>query len=246
MKWFRLWVDILDDPKMAQLTDYEFKIFIYLLALCSEVDSMSGECRLNVKSMSIRFRTQVNHLSPAFETFQKIGLITISEDGFVVISNWSKRQFKSDRVTDRVHKFRKVTVERNVSCNVSETPSDSDSDTDTDKTPSIPQKREEIIYPDWLNQEAWKRYLEHRKILKSKMSVYAQALAIKRLEGFKNKGMDHVAVLNQSIENGWKGLFELKIESSAQPEKPIDWICKKCHKKTNSLQAGLCHACYEG
>jgi hypothetical protein len=133
MKWFRLWTDILDDVKMLQLSDYEFRMWTYLMAIASEVDSMSGECQLNVKSMSLRCRTQVNHLSRAIETFQSLGMVTINGDGFIVITNWNKRQYKSDNAYQRVKKFREVSQKRNVSCNDIETAPDTDTDTDKKK-----------------------------------------------------------------------------------------------------------------
>lgn len=146
MKWFRFWTDTLDDVKILQLSDYEYRIWTYLLAIASEVNSMSGECQVNVKSMSLRCRTQVNHFSRALETFQRVGLITINGDGYPVICNWSKRQFKSDDVTARVHKHREVTTKRNVSCNVSETDQITDTDTDTDTDKTINKKK--IIFED--------------------------------------------------------------------------------------------------
>jgi hypothetical protein len=133
MKWFRFWTDTLDDIKILQLSDYEYRMWTYLLAMVSEVNSMSGECHVNVKSMSLRCRTQVNHFLKALETFQSIGLITINNEGYPVVTNWNKRQYKSDDVTARVNKHREVTNKRNVSCNVSETDQITDTDTDTEK-----------------------------------------------------------------------------------------------------------------
>ena len=146
MKWFRFWTDTLDDVKILQLSDYEYRIWTYLLAIASEVNSMSGECQVNVKSMSLRCRTQVNHFLRALETFQKVGLITINGDGYPVITNWKKRQFKSDDVTARVHKYREATIKRNVSCNVSETDQITDTDTDTEKDKTI--RKQKIIFED--------------------------------------------------------------------------------------------------
>ena len=154
MKWFRFWTDTLDDVKILQLTDYEYRIWTYLLAIACEVNSMSGECQVNVKSMSLRCRTQVNHFSRALETFQKLGLITINEDGYPVITNWNKRQYKSDDTTARVRKFREVTSKRNVSCNVSETDQITDTDTDTEKdiknAVSVKPKRAKLTDEEFL------------------------------------------------------------------------------------------------
>lgn len=133
MKWFRFWTDTLDDVKILQLTDYEYRMWTYLLAFACESNSMSGECHSDVKSMSLRCRTQVNHFSKAIETFQKLGLVTINQDGFVEITNWSKRQFKSDNATERTRRYREVTSKRNVSRNVSGTAPDTDTDTDKER-----------------------------------------------------------------------------------------------------------------
>jgi hypothetical protein len=132
MKWFRLWTDILDDVKMLELTDYEYRMFTYLLAYASEVDSSSGELQTTFNSLSHRFRQRFNHFSRAIETFQEKGLVTVNGNGYIKITNWNKRQFKSDNAYSRVLKYRDVTTKRNVSNAVSETVPDTDTDTDTD------------------------------------------------------------------------------------------------------------------
>ena len=133
MKWFRFWNDMPNDVKILQLSDYEYRIWTYLLSFASSADSVSGELQVTFKLLSLHFHQRFNLFSRAIETFQKVGLITINEKGFIVITNWNKRQFKSDNSYDRVKKFREVTSKRNVSCNVFETPPDTDTDTDTEK-----------------------------------------------------------------------------------------------------------------
>jgi hypothetical protein len=142
MKWFRFYTETLDDIKILQLTDYEYRMWTYLMAYACEVDSESGDCKTNVTSLSIRCRTRVSHLKHAIETFQKLGIVSINESGNIVITNWSKRQFKSDNVYERVKKHREVTSKRNVSMAVSETPPDTDTDTDTDKKKLYKEKVE--------------------------------------------------------------------------------------------------------
>uniref|UniRef100_A0A6M3JHW0 Putative DNA replication protein n=1 Tax=viral metagenome TaxID=1070528 RepID=A0A6M3JHW0_9ZZZZ len=106
MKWFRFWTETLDDVKMLSLTDYEYRMWTYLLCYKCEVDSMYLQGKINVDSMYLRCRTRVSHLKHAFETFQRLGLVTIDDEGFVTITNWNKRQFKSDDAYDRVLKYR--------------------------------------------------------------------------------------------------------------------------------------------
>jgi hypothetical protein len=60
-------------------------------------------------------------------------MVTINEAGFIIITNWNKRQYKSDNAYQRVKKFREVSQKRNVSCNDIETAPDTDTDTDKKK-----------------------------------------------------------------------------------------------------------------
>lgn len=133
MQWFRTWTDILDDHKLAQLSDYEFRIFQFLLACASEENSHTGLIARNMSAISRRIRRRKDHLMSAIETFQKLGLVSMNGDEAITITNWSKRQFKSDNVYERVKKHRKVSEYRNVSKALHETLPDTDTDTDTDK-----------------------------------------------------------------------------------------------------------------
>lgn len=150
MKWFRFWTDTVNDVKMLQLSDYEYRIWTYLLAYASEVNSLSGELQITFKLLSLHFHQRFNLFSRAIETFQKVGLITISNEGYITITNWTKRQFKSDNAYERVKKFREVTAKRNVSNPVSETAPDKDTDKDTDKPPIPPKKRGDEYDPNFL------------------------------------------------------------------------------------------------
>ena len=38
MKWFRFYSEIKDDPKMRKLTDDEYRLFTYLMAIAAEED----------------------------------------------------------------------------------------------------------------------------------------------------------------------------------------------------------------
>ncbi|MFZ2809410.1 MAG: hypothetical protein WAZ60_23750 [Desulfosalsimonadaceae bacterium] len=142
MKWFRLWNDILDDHKINQLNDYEFRLFIYLLACASEEDAVNGRLTRTLPAINRRCRRRQDHFNRAVETFQKLDLITVDQEGYITITKWNKRQFQSDRSYDRVKKHREQQPIRNVSVTVNETPPDTDTDTDTEKDKSIiPSKK---------------------------------------------------------------------------------------------------------
>lgn len=64
--------------------------------------------------------------------------------------------------------------------------------------------------PAWLDRDVWESYRIHRKTIKSKMTDQAERLAVQKLGKLRSQGFDPNEVINQSIENGWKGLFEVK------------------------------------
>lgn len=97
---------------------------------------------------------------------------------------------------------------------------DADSD-DGSVTKSSPEKRREeknknkdqkqgaapLALPDWLDSEVWGAFLKHRG---SKFTTNAQQIAIKRLSEYRAAGHDPSRIIETSIANGWKGLFEPK------------------------------------
>lgn len=98
---------------------------------------------------------------------------------------------------------------------------------------SIPQRErkkavsvQEVIsmLPEEL-QETAEMFVEHRKKLKSPMTGHALELAIKKAKKYANDNLDTtIAIMEQSIENGWKGIFELKEESPKRTGGRNDWI----------------------
>lgn len=65
--------------------------------------------------------------------------------------------------------------------------------------------------------DAMQNFIDDRKERKKPMTVRAVTLAFKRVyEWYPNSMEDQVACINQSIEHGWLGLFELK-SGGSQP-----------------------------
>jgi hypothetical protein len=58
-----------------------------------------------------------------------------------------------------------------------------------------------------LNEEAWLIWLDYRKQIRKPLFPVSHPLAQRKLQRFGDKQM---AVVEQSIENGWQGLFPLK------------------------------------
>lgn len=60
--------------------------------------------------------------------------------------------------------------------------------------------------PEWLNLEAWNKWVQFRKDIKKKLTPLTIDAQIEMLSNHKE---DHIAIIKKSIEKGWTGLFPL-------------------------------------
>ena len=76
-------------------------------------------------------------------------------------------------------------------------------------------------YPFELNIDAWNLWKEFRKEqFRTTYKPLGEAAAISKLLRISNNNKENQAkIIQQSIENGWKGLFELKTEKQTKVQK---------------------------
>ena len=76
-------------------------------------------------------------------------------------------------------------------------------------------------YPFELNLDAWNLWKEFRKEqFRTTYKPLGESAAISKLLRISNNNKEHQAqIIQQSIENGWKGLFELKTEKQTKVQK---------------------------
>lgn len=76
-------------------------------------------------------------------------------------------------------------------------------------------------YPFELNIDAWNLWKEFRKEqFRTTYKPLGEAAAVSKLLRISNNNKEHQAkIIQQSIENGWKGLFELKTEKQNKVQK---------------------------
>ena len=89
------------------------------------------------------------------------------------------------------------------------------------------------IYPFELNLDAWELWKSFRKEeFRTSYKKLGEAAAISKLLRISNNDKDVQAkIIQQSIENGWKGLFELKTEKQTKVQK----ILSNYHKGLEML-----------
>lgn len=102
--WFRLYEEVLNDPKVQTLPSELFKFWINLLCVTSQCN---GKIPKKDVSCNISFYLRLPKESVTKMLHQLIELELFEEnEDFLFPHNWSGRQYKSDSSTDRVRKHR--------------------------------------------------------------------------------------------------------------------------------------------
>lgn len=141
-RWFRFYTDAMRHPKVAKLSDPQFRLWMELLCVAGENDGHIPSAD-DLKHM---LKRRLDHLLRGLDDLLKASLIEALDDGYRPYG-WDKRQYKSDVSTDRVRKYR-------TKRNVSETPPDTETETD------IPLSKDNGAAPDpkklfWSNAKTY-------------------------------------------------------------------------------------------
>lgn len=75
-----------------------------------------------------------------------------------------------------------------------------------------------LAVPIGLDETAWARWVQYRRDIRKPIKPASMLAAQQKLAGF---GPDQSAIVEQSIANGWQGLFEMKSIVPAQPRRSI-------------------------
>ena len=237
MKWFRLWTDILDDPKLSQLEDGDYRRFIGLLAMASESDK-AGVIPHEIDKIAWRLRCRKDHLEKCVKKLINLNILKQNGNGFLFL-NWEKRQFQSDNSTKRWRKWK-----ANVCPTLAPTATDTDTDTDTYKEKKNTQaKKVSFQLPEWFPEETWSVFLSHRKAVKAPVSEKAYPLFIEKFARLKHQRWEPKQVIDIMIEKGWRWF---KPEWIKEPDKigVSQQKCKQCGAtKVRGFINGICLDC---
>jgi hypothetical protein len=121
-RWFRMYDDVLNDPKAQKLSDADFRGWVNLMCLASKHD---GRLDHPVGDIAFALRKTAAKTLALLTALQSAGLVDGTETGWKP-HNWEQRQYKSDVSTARVKRFRKQAGA------VSETPPESEAESETE------------------------------------------------------------------------------------------------------------------
>lgn len=126
-RWFRFYADAMRHPKVAKLTDSQFRLWTELLSVACE----NGGIIPPADDLKHILKRRLDHLLRGLDDLIRASLIEALEDGYRP-HGWDKRQYKSDTSTDRVQKHRDKR-------NVSVTPPEAETDTELAKASRAPE-----------------------------------------------------------------------------------------------------------
>jgi len=153
MKWFRFYSEVIDDAKVASMSDKTFRIWVLAMCHAGELDR-DGNVPVTVTELAWRIRESEEAVSVAIKQLEELDIIE-TKNGKRRFKNWQKRQWKSDDSRDRVKRF------RNGHVTVTVTPPDTDTDTEKQHMSSSFESKEIFIY--------WKQVMKHpRAVLDAK------------------------------------------------------------------------------
>ena len=103
--WFKMWLDILDDPKMHKLRDRDFRTFVNLCGFAKEAD-LGGKIPLSTGEISYRLRQNEAALALSIGRLIKAlpGGVSQLPDGSIMLNNFRKRQEAGSK--ERTKKWR--------------------------------------------------------------------------------------------------------------------------------------------
>ncbi len=144
MQWFRLYDDLVDDPKVQRLPPALFRDWINVLCLANR-NTPRGVVPA-IADVAFGLRVSEAKAKSVLKQLHVAGLLETA-DGVTSPHNWGKRQRVSDNVADRVAKSRARNVTSNTECNVTSNTSetlphvratDTETDTETEVKPPNP------------------------------------------------------------------------------------------------------------
>ena len=212
--WIKLHRKLLDNPVVMKDSDH-LAVWIYLLLNAShtEYPVLFGGKKISVKAgQLIRGRksiastlriseSKVRRVLDLFEIDQQIDRQRSNKNSLVSILNWDKYQI-FDQQIDQQATNKRPTTDQQATTNKN------------NKNIKNIKECKEIIYSDVpeLN-EAIIAFIEYRKTIKKPMSDRAITLLLGKLNKMSNSVQEQIEILNQSILNGWQGIFPLKNDS---------------------------------
>lgn len=197
LSWFRMYAEFAVDPDIQSLAFEDQRHFVVILCLkCNgtlDKDYPTADRRYAVIRRTLGLDSVA--IDECKRRLMEAGLINHHWQPL----GWDTRQYVSDSSTERVQRFRER--QRNVSV----TPPDTEAETDNRNREEKERAQSALVVG--LDSQAWARFEDYRRQIRKPIKPASLRATQRKLAGF---GADQAAVVEESIAQGWTGLFPLK------------------------------------
>lgn len=259
--WIKLKTNFFDLPTidwiMSQNNGCEY-IVLYQM-LCLKTANTDGKLVSQIGEMLIPYDIEKiardtkyfsnDTIRVALELFKSLGLIYVSDDNTMTISNYDEMVGSETSSAKRVREWREkqkaLQCNKNVTDNVTQEYRDKrleirdksieyrDKSVDINKEKEEKEKRETYvsILDSYTSNDSLKSslndFVEMRKKMKG-FTTRAFKLALNKLDELSNDDEEKIKIVNQSVMNSWKSFYELKEETNKYPS----WYKEGTQEKT--------------
>ena len=221
--------------KVNALSDFEFRLWIYLITYADDFGRGSADPEL-LKGLVFPRRkgiteSQIQKTLDGLANNGMVTLYTVEDEPYFYFPNWDKHQ----RVQTKKSRFPNPEEADSPSSTVThgEPPLEYNtiqSNTNTNTNPNPNTKKGADRADRSALDIALDDFAKARKAMKKPLTDKARELTIKELEKLApgNEAMQ-IAIINQSIQRGWQGVFALKDDAphpasaNKEPQKPVSW-----------------------
>lgn len=182
-------------------------------------------------------RHQVGTVEKALKIFEDMGLIEILDNGAIYMLDIQNFIGKSTTEADRIRTYRQKI--ENEKIGIEGSPNDVqmynkctpeiEIDIEKDKDKKKKETYKSLVSRYTQNPllvSSLNDYIEMRKKIKG-FTVRALELGLAKLDKLASDDEEKIEIVNQTIENSWKGFFPLKEEYRTRKEITPDWIDKE-------------------
>lgn len=180
----------------------------------NRIDLERGQCGWSQTRLSERWKWSRKKTRSWLKELEKDERIIIKGDSktsVITICNYSKYQDKEPT---------ECTAEDTVECTAEEPQRNRRGYTNKNEKKKKKEKKEdEKTLPDFITEKDWNDFREMRIRIKQPMTENAEVRMIDRLTKFHKSGYDVSAIINNSIINNWKDVFEPKHQAKPNTDK---------------------------
>ena len=235
--WIKVWHELLTDIKMAQLRDRLYRRTIECFLFAGQEDDDGYLPDLN--QMAWTLHTDPESLETEFGELAQVGILQIM-DGRWHVTHFADRQAKMSKA-EYMRRKREAERKEEYYQPVDEPLPASDQPVTSGNTDKkrIDKNREEmppaLAAPVFLN--AWGEWKQHRKQAGKKMTPITVKRQLNKLA--KHSPETAAAMLGQSMDNGWLGVFDLKEKKAgANGKAPAIWATIEAQMNKRGVRDG--------